>query len=320
MCIIVAKPAGAKMPGKKIISNCFSNNPDGAGIMLCANGKVRGYKGLMTYESVINQLAKLEKKYGKLDNFNVVMHFRIGTHGANIAANTHPFPVTGTYKAMRKLEWIADLGMAHNGIISDVSSHKDIKKENVSDTMVFIRRVVNPIARATNIMKSPEILEALRLAAGSKLCFIDKDGNMEALGDFVFEDGVYYSNSTYSHERITYSWKNYMGGWTSSKGWTPAAYSYEYNYDDKEIVYLSKDDEDFLMQSLAEEYGMEILDEDDVIVYNNRFEQRVGKLNLAFSPMDYGIYEWLPGVNDWEIYLEADEYDHIIEAGVDANA
>ena len=315
MCIIVAKPMGVKMPSKKIISNCFDNNPDGAGIMFCARGKVYGYKGLMTFESVINKLEMIEKKFGSMNKMNVVMHFRIGTHGGNIAANTHPFPVTGSYKVMRSLQWVSDLGMAHNGIITDVSYHADIKRENVSDTMVFMKHVVHPIAKLTNIMKNDEILEALRLASGSKLCFIDGKGNMEVLGEFTFEDGVFYSNQTYKQKRIVYPIKSY--DW---RDWTSAAYK---DWDDYEVkddkIYLSKDDEDYLMKSLASEYGMELLNENDIIVFTKDYSEPVGKHKLAFSPADAGIYEWISGLNDFEIFAECDEYDHIIEAG-DADA
>ena len=313
MCIIVAKPAMVKMPSKKIIKNCFENNPDGAGIMVSVRGKVYGYKGLMNYESVLNKLQKIEKKFGPLYKLNVVMHFRIGTHGGNIAANTHPFPVCGKYKSMRAIEWISDLGMAHNGIITDVSYHKDIKCENVSDTMVFIKHIVNPIAKLTNIMENPDILEALRLASGSKLCFIDGKGNMEVLGAFTFEDGVFYSNATYKEKRVTYVSKPYSwDGWDKYEDkWQKPSYQDDY-------VILSKDDEEFLQESMAAEYGLEMMYPEDIIVYSKDYCEVVGKKKLFFSPADGGIFEWISGVNDFEVYAEIDEYDHIVEGDADA--
>ena len=33
MCIIVAKPKGQDVPSKEILKQCFTKNPDGAGMM-----------------------------------------------------------------------------------------------------------------------------------------------------------------------------------------------------------------------------------------------------------------------------------------------
>jgi predicted glutamine amidotransferase len=317
MCIIVAKPAGVKMPDMKIIENCFSNNPDGAGIMYNRGGKVYGFKGFMSIEAFKAKLAQLEKKFGKLTKLNIVMHFRITTHGGSIAANTHPFPVVSSYKDMRELEWVSDLGMAHNGIIGCVDRHIDIKKENVSDTMVFIKRIVKPIASMTNIMKSKKLLETIWLASDSKLAFLDGAGNLKVLGDFVFENGVYYSNTTYSHARPKYnldSWSGY--GW--GKGWTISKPSKGSQSRDR--VYLSKDDEDYLKITLAQEYGLEILEKDDVIVYEEGYREPVGSMILAQEPGTWSIWEWDNINYDWYELMTSDEYDYIDPNGSDALA
>ena len=154
MCIIVAKPIGIQMPTIHTLEKCFDNNPDGAGIMLASKGKVWGFKGLMAFKDFTDKLRVLENRFGNLDKLAVVMHFRIGTHGSNVPANTHPFPLKGSYEELRALEWVDEHGMAHNGIISALSYHKDIKAENVSDTMVFIKRVIAPIAKTMRVTKT----------------------------------------------------------------------------------------------------------------------------------------------------------------------
>lgn len=311
MCIIVAKPAGAKMPDKKIIENCFYNNPDGAGIMLNHNGKVYGFKGFMSLEAFNAKLAQLEKKYGKLTGKNVVMHFRIGTHGANIAANTHPFPVVSSYKSMRELEWVSGLGMAHNGIIDCVSRHIDVKKENVSDTMVFIKRVVNPIASKANLIKSDKLLEAIWLASDSKLAFMDGQGGLKVLGDFVYQDGIYYSNTSYSHIKQQYSYK-YYGGWNDYDwGKTYAKSAKSKTHKVEEVIHLSKDDENFLRESLADDYGFEQLWPECEIVYEGGIREKIGNLMLAYDPSSGCIYEWDTESLEWYVFMYESEFDYI---------
>ena len=320
MCIIVAKPAGALMPDMKIIENCFSNNPDGAGIMLNHNGKVYGFKGFMNLESFKAALSKLQKKYGKLTGKNVVMHFRIGTHGTNIAANTHPFPVVSSYKSMRQLEWESGLGMAHNGIITCVDRHIDIKKENVSDTMVFIKRVVNPISSITNIMKSDKILEGLWLASESKLAFLDGFGNLKVLGDFTFENGVYYSNSSYKYRRaINWSYKPYGtfdDYYTFGKGWKTQALP-EAKKEDR--VVISADDEAYMRRTLRDEYGLIDLDPTDRIVYEGDIYEEVGNTVTAYDPADMTIYEWDDYDYEWLPFMTFSDYEYI-QRGADVLA
>ena len=293
MCIIVAKNAGVKMPSETILATCFTNNPDGAGIMVGAKGKVYGFKGLMTYDAFTAKLKQLEKRFGPLDKLNVVMHFRIKTHGAAIAANTHPFPVASSYKALRKLEWVSDLGMAHNGIIDATGHHPDIKQENVSDTMVFIKRIVAPIARQANIMKDQKLQEALRLAAGSKLAFMDSE-KLVVLGDFQYKEGVYYSNSTFETARYSYygwsaiDWDDYdIPGYTKSKG----------KKGHEEWSKLSPDDEKYLMKELAFDYGLELLPLGFTIVCK---EYEVTPTVNQYAMDDgFQLYYWDPDGYDW---------------------
>ena len=65
MCIAVYKPIGQKMPSKKIFSNCFSSNDDGAGFMFPYNGKVHYEKGFMSYKSFKTGLKNAIKKINR---------------------------------------------------------------------------------------------------------------------------------------------------------------------------------------------------------------------------------------------------------------
>lgn len=201
MCIIVAKNAGIPMPSTEILRNCFNNNPDGAGFMLAAKNSVYGFKGLMTFEEFADELAHAEKRFGKLDKLPVVLHFRITTHGSSVAGNTHPFPLKGGYREMRKTQWCADQGFAHNGIIYKTSHDPDIKKHKVSDTMVFAKKYAAPIAKYASIASDPALLDMLYEIADSKLCFLNKKGKIATRGDFIEQDGVLYSNTSFREER-----------------------------------------------------------------------------------------------------------------------
>ena len=201
MCIIVAKNAGIPMPSTEILHNCFNNNPDGAGFMLAAKNSVYGFKGLMTFEEFTDELARAEKRFGKLDKLPVVLHFRITTHGSSVAGNTHPFPLKSGYREMRKTQWCADQGFAHNGIILQTSNDPDIKKHKVSDTMVFAKKYAAPIAKYASIASDPALLDMLYEIADSKLCFLNKKGKIATRGDFVEQDGVLYSNTSFREDR-----------------------------------------------------------------------------------------------------------------------
>ena len=315
MCIIIAKPAGVKMPSSTILSNCFDNNPDGAGIMLSAKGKVYGFKGLMTFDAVEFQLKKLQKTFGSLDKLPVVLHFRIGTHGSNIAANTHPFPVSSSYKAMRRLEWTSTLGMAHNGIIHAMSSHQDIKRENVSDTMAFIKHIVHPIANVCNIMRNDKLLNAMLLASGSKLAFLDDKGTLRALGDFQVSDGVYYSNTSYKEARKI----------TTSLGYNSSWYDWDWNdvrWDKYEATStkrgdkprLSATEEKYLRDGLAQDYGLMDVG-DHVVIDCGDFKTAESYVAYAIDPSDGALYFWDDQDYNWEESSYSERYINIIVNG-----
>lgn len=197
------------MPSDEILEECFFANPDGAGIMLAANNKVYGFKGLMSIKAFKAKLRELDKKFGPLNERAVVMHFRIGTHGGNTPQNTHPFPTSNDYDKLRSLHWKAKQGVAHNGIISLTGSDPDVKLEHVSDTMVFIKKIIAPVSHYINIATNNEVATSLFESAQSKLAFLDGKGHLLCKGDFHERDGVFYSNYSYvpkSYSMYDYDW------------------------------------------------------------------------------------------------------------------
>ena len=136
MCIIVVKDKKNKLPKEEYLRNCFENNPDGAGFMYTKKGSVIIDKGYMTYKNFIKRYKKLCKKFNNFDNKALIMHFRIGTAGANSPQNTHPYPITDDKKLLHKTYVKTNLGMAHNGIIRAYNPPQNVK--DINDTQNFI--------------------------------------------------------------------------------------------------------------------------------------------------------------------------------------
>lgn len=191
MCIIAAKPAGVKMPSTETIHNMWVGNPDGAGIMYVKDGRVRIEKGFMTYESF---KAKIDELSRTLDMTKTacVMHFRITTHGGTRPENCHPFPVTDSIPALKKLSANVTLGVAHNGIIPITP------RKGISDTMEYIATQLAPLHRALpGFTTNKDAMLMIKNAINSKMAFLDRKGRIFTIGDFVEDDGILYSNESY---------------------------------------------------------------------------------------------------------------------------
>lgn len=193
MCVIVSKARGVAMPSKDILQNCFNRNSDGAGLMYVNNGKVVIRKGFMNFKDFYEYVEKLDHTYDMKEKA-LVMHFRISTGGNVDGGNCHPYPITSDEKRLRETMVNTTLGMAHNGIISDYSR----KDKVLNDTQCFVRDCVSLVHDYDNeFYKNERTMNMLKDIAGSKLCFLDTNEEIYYVGDFIEEDGVMYSNTTY---------------------------------------------------------------------------------------------------------------------------
>lgn len=198
MCIAVFKPAGQKAPTFETLKQCFKRNPDGAGFMVAINDKVVIRKGFMKYKD-------FEKAYKSFFNglqdkdYSIVYHFRIGTQGGNVPELTHPYPLTRDYSEMRKLESECEIGVAHNGIISLTSDHRITSR---NDSMTFISEYLVDIIHGNHYWsKKPEKVRLVnRLLGGgypNKLAVLSKTGYCALIGNWIKDNGIYYSNTSY---------------------------------------------------------------------------------------------------------------------------
>ena len=207
MCIIAAKPAGVAMPSRDTIRTMWDGNRDGAGLMYLEGGKVTIEKGFMTYKSFAKKLDQLEKRLD-LTRTPVVMHFRITTHGGTKPENCHPFPITDSIGALKKLTSRTDVGVAHNGIIHI------IPRSGISDTMEYIASQLAPLKRALpRFYENKNAMLLVKNAIDSKMAFLTKEGKIYTVGDFVTDKGVLYSNRSYIKSSPRYrdlgSWNCY---------------------------------------------------------------------------------------------------------------
>lgn len=199
MCIICAKKKGVAMPSWSTIENMWYGNRDGAGLMWEENGIVHITKGYMSYESFKRELNELGERLD-LTETPLVMHFRITTHGGTKPENCHPFPITEQIGLMQKLRCNTDIGIAHNGILSFTP------RKGISDTMEYIAMQLSIIKKINRKFLADEhLMQLIRNATeGSRLCFLDKKGEIHTTGDFIEENGILYSNGSYKHS-IFYS-------------------------------------------------------------------------------------------------------------------
>lgn len=225
MCIIMVKPKGVLLPDKNIFKNCFDNNPDGAGFMYTYKNQVFIKKGYNNVDDIYNDITNVLHK----QDTTIVAHFRIGTHGDKKDAKaTHPFPISSDYHDLQELNYVTNIGVAHNGIIT---GYYDTKLPELSDTQLFIRDVLSKLIIVNSEFYTfPVILKMLGKLTNSKLTFLDRFGNYYLVGDFVEKDGIYYSNTTYSYSYYKY-YNNY-----------PSIYNNAYNYDDDWDDYSVKND------------------------------------------------------------------------------
>lgn len=193
MCIICYKPKGAALPPRQILENCFENNPDGAGFMVKTDAGIRIRKGYFNFTELYEALTEQD-----LTQYDVGVHCRITTHGATCKKNCHPFAIANKLKTIRKTNTTAAAAVMHNGILSAVDVPAG---STLSDTVLFTRDVLSKLRNLnggglTDSNNAAKIIDTLR--GPSRLLIFDKAG-VKMFGNFTKENGIYYSNDSYSY-------------------------------------------------------------------------------------------------------------------------
>ncbi len=188
MCIIIAKDKGISIPDRTILKNCFDNNPDGAGIMWNESEFVHIQKGFMLWKDFDEFLNSLSKRID-LKLASVVMHFRITTHGRTSPQNCHPFPISTKARYLKTTSFKTAAGVCHNGIIPIKCAH------GLSDTQTYILKRMSKLK--SKFYNNPRILKQIENEIQSKMCLLSKDGRIHLIGNFIKDNGIFYSNHSY---------------------------------------------------------------------------------------------------------------------------
>jgi hypothetical protein len=244
MCIAILNPSDVTLE-KSVLKNCWSNNKDGAGMLYLVNGVLTIHKEMKNFDSFYKHYLGVRDKH---KDSQVVIHFRISTHGKVDLTNCHPFIVND------------DWGFVHNGIISAAPTSKDY-----SDTYMFNREVLQKLPK--DWMFNEGIYElVLDYIGSSKLLFLNTSNEAYIVNEEMglWDLGCWFSNRTYkpssyydfggkqvakTDTKIIPSTTKWGSNWVDEDDdladWNDS-FDYKYNYDTMkyEKVLVDKIDED----------------------------------------------------------------------------
>lgn len=261
MCIAIYKPDGVQFPPKKTLQRCFDANPDGAGYMFAQRDRVHIRKGFTTFKAFWRDLRDIRAKV--TDSPAFVLHFRISTQAGTRPDCTHPFPLSRNMDDLRETRFCADIGVAHNGIIT-LTSQSYNRTITYSDTMKFITDYAARLIKSREWYKDDDIREVVEDLADSKLAILDGGGHCTLLGNGWIEDGgVYYSNASYkpAPPKPAYTENTLNRGFRAYdyyNGWYDDYYGDDYETDKKTE---SDDTRDPFAESFDSESGLYYFDD-----------------------------------------------------------
>jgi predicted glutamine amidotransferase len=208
MCIAILNTKAATLK-KQTLKNCWLNNSDGAGILyINDDGKMEYIKEMKDFDKFYNAYSLIKQTYGKQKN--IVLHFRISTHGKVNETNCHPFLVD------------ENCGFVHNGVIYNAPTSKEF-----SDTYMFNEVILKKMP--VGFENDDNILDMIELyiGAGSKLVFLNADNEATIVNEEagIWENGCWFSNTSYKSVNDWYD----FGGVKKYKSDSPSKTTTTYN-------------------------------------------------------------------------------------------
>lgn len=178
MCIAILNTKGKLT--EQTFANCWANNPHGGGIAWASGGKVHTFKEMKSVKIMYDKYVELRDQF---PDANLLIHFRIATHGRINETNCHPFKVNN------KLAFI------HNGMISSPALGNS---PDFSDTYLFNQLILQKLPK--NFIHNEAILSMMSDFIGySKLIFLDSNNDWcivnESMG--IWDGENWYSNDSY---------------------------------------------------------------------------------------------------------------------------
>lgn len=160
------KPAGEKMPSKKILDLMAMHNHDGYGFVSSSGKACR----TMSYSAFLQQLKQVKKSE------ECMVHMRWATHGSKSTHNCHPFHDKDT-----------DIWFAHNGVLPIPS------KNDMTDSEICFRETLVPAIKKYGFGSERFCRIEDNVRGCSRFAFM-KDGKISMFGDWQEFDGCLYSN------------------------------------------------------------------------------------------------------------------------------
>ena len=196
MCIILTCEKNVR-PSADLVYNCFYNNPDGAGIMWCEDGKVQTSKGFMSEEALMRAVESVPEESP------LVIHMRIATSGGVSAGTCHPFPVSKSLSILHAEDVECDAAVAHNGVIKGMYTNN---KLGISDTVTFVSNVIAGMWRHDNKVTRGMRRRIADSAPGNRFAIMTKSGDVYRIGDGweSVSPGIEASNSSWRYTPLWY--------------------------------------------------------------------------------------------------------------------
>lgn len=227
MCIIIVANKNKKIPNEHI-KLASELNCDGFGMSASVNNKLFVYKSIsMNSDDII----KLYNSIRQVATGDIVLHFRLATHGDVSDKLCHPFYVK------------KDLVMFHNGVIRDSVSGYSEHNKNESDTTAFVNNVLKNFKKGFQNNKTIMNMIGTSVGEYNKLCFLDSTGNTTYTSSSKW---VEYNGILYSNPDIFYDGENYRYINPATMEYTTEDYYddyYDSEYHDEYIEY--KDNIDY---------------------------------------------------------------------------
>lgn len=214
MCIAILN--NGKKLTRKELSNCWTSNDDGAGMLYVQDGHLEVFKqpNHDGYSRAGACFDKFYKEYERIYSMSnrqltpILVHFRIATHGLD-PMYLHPFLVS------------ENVGLIHNGIIHGYGTR------DISDTAEFtleLSTLPRTMTQDVEFLDNPFVKNSIldKLESSNKVVFMDSNGEYRIfnaqLGHWVGQN--WFSNDAYKTR------KTYYGSFAATKATTGAGFSY----------------------------------------------------------------------------------------------
>lgn len=189
MCIISVSRKATNKIKDLTIDTMGNSNPHGFGFAYVKDKKIKIYKTM--------SLKDFKEKFSEINGvYPNIAHYRYATHGTKNTNNCHPF-----------LSKDKRFAFMHNGII-DESLAPNKKNEDKTDSQIFFEKCIYPIIKEfeTNnegnfneddIELLQNILDIYAKETYSRFAIICIDGTIISTNNFIKDDGIEYSNTSF---------------------------------------------------------------------------------------------------------------------------